>query len=428
MNLKNCAIVGSQWGDEGKGKVVDYLASKYQAVVRYQGGNNAGHTVIINGDKSVLHLLPSGIFSPHTMNVIAHGVVVEPEALLSEIKEIQEKGVAVTTSNFCISPMATVITAYSKRLDLARENHTDSQKIGTTGKGIGPSYEDKVSRRSIKMMDLLDLSTLKKKLEIIWKERAFLLIQLYGQKDIPRVEEEAARLFEIGKKLSPYITEEIEILDQISQKGGSILYEGAQGVMLDVDFGTYPFVTSSNTTVGGIFTGAYVPKYKLDKVIGITKAYTTRVGEGAFPSELKNEIGEIIQQKGQEIGATTGRKRRCGWLDLAQLKYAIKVSGITEIAFTKIDVLMGLDSLNVVMAYKYKGKVYDRYQLGMNMNEVEPIMQSLEPLTGEIQPSMRKSDLPKSISAYIQLIEKELSVPITFLAYGPQRHQTLNFC
>lgn len=427
MTSQKCVIVGSQWGDEGKGKIVDYLAKQYQAVVRYQGGNNAGHTVIINGEKSVLHLLPSGIFSPECMNVIGHGVVVEPEALVKEIEMVQAKGHRITTENFCISPAATVITSYAKLIDIARENSSDSQKIGTTGKGIGPSYEDKVARRSVKMSDLLDINILKAKLENLWKERAFLLLQLYGVKNIPRVEEESARLFELGKKLAPYIREEIELLDKVVEKSGNVLYEGAQGVMLDVDFGTYPFVTSSNTTVGGVYTGAYIPGLNIDRVIGITKAYTTRVGEGAFPSELKNEVGDTIQKIGNEIGATTGRKRRCGWLDLAQLKYAVKVSGLTEIALTKIDILMGLGSLAVVMAYKYRGQVYDRFQLGMNVAEIEPIIQNLTPLEGEIKSSMRRSDLPKSVESYLALIEKELKIPVSFLAYGPDRNQTLKF-
>lgn len=427
MSKKTCVIVGSQWGDEGKGKIVDYLASEFQAVVRYQGGNNAGHTVIVNGEKSVLHLLPSGIFSSNTCNVIAHGVVVEPAALVKEIEMIQSKGHSITSNNLCISSSATVITTYAKMLDLARENNADTQKIGTTGKGIGPSYEDKVARRAIRMGDLLDMTILKKKLEGLWKERAFVLLQLYGVKNIPRVEEEATKLFELGKKLAPFIREEIAILDKIAEQGGKVLYEGAQGVMLDVNFGTYPFVTSSNTTIGGVYTGSYVPGFTIDRVIGITKAYTTRVGEGAFPSELKNELGDSIQQKGNEVGATTGRKRRCGWLDLAQLKYAVKVSGITEIALTKIDILMNLGSLNVVMAYKYREQVYDRYHLGMNVEEIEPIVQSLAPLVGEIKASMSRSDLPKSVDAYLTLIEKELKIPVSFLAYGPDRTQTLKF-
>lgn len=231
----------------------------------------------------------------------------------------------------------------------------------------------------------------------------------------------------MGKKLAPYIREEIFELDKIADNGGKILYEGAQGVMLDIDFGTYPFVTSSNTTIGGVYTGAYIPQAKLNRVIGITKAYTTRVGEGAFPSELKNDLGALIQTNGNEVGATTGRKRRCGWLDLAQLKYAVKVSGLTEIALTKIDILMNLGSLAVVMAYKYRGQVYDRYHLGMNVGEIEPIIQNLTPLEGEIKSSMSRSDLPKSVENYLSLIEKELKIPVSFLAYGPDRNQTLKF-
>ena len=426
MAGQTCVVVGSQWGDEGKGKVVDYLASDFQAVVRYQGGNNAGHTVIINGEKSVLHLIPSGIFSPNCLNVIAHGVVIEPEALVKEIEMLQSKNLSITPRNLIISPAATVITSYAKLMDLARENTADAQKIGTTGKGIGPSYEDKVARRAIKISDLINANTLKQKLEFLWKERAFLLFQLYGVKNVPRVEEEMTRLIDLGKKLQPFIQEEIEMLDAVASKG-KILFEGAQGVMLDIDFGTYPFVTSSNTTLGGVYTGSYVPGLKIDRVIGITKAYTTRVGEGAFPSELNNETGDLIQKNGQEFGATTGRKRRCGWLDLAQLKYAVKVSGLTELALTKVDVLMNLGSLAVVKAYKYHGQVYDRYRLGMNVAEIEPILESLPPLEGVIEESMKKNDLPVSVANYIARIEKELNIPVQFLAYGPQRHQTLKF-
>ena len=420
-------IVGSQWGDEGKGKIVDFLAPKYQAVVRYQGGNNAGHTVIVNGNKTVLHLLPSGILSPNSLNVISHGVVVDIDALLKEIDMVIGKGAQITPSNFCLSPGASVVTSYAKLIDAAREGSGHQTKIGTTGKGIGPCYEDKVARRAVRVIDLFNEVSLKKKLEALWQERAFLLLQLYHQKEIPRVEEELARLLDLGKKIQPYVREEIELLDAVDTAGGNILYEGAQGIMLDIDYGTYPYVTSSSTGYGGVYTGGYVVKSGLKEVLGITKAYTTRVGEGAFPSELKNTIGDTIQAKGHEFGATTGRKRRCGWLDLAQLKYAVKVAGLTEIALTKIDVLMDLGELSVVTAYRYQGKICDRYFLGMNADEIEPIVEKIEPLSGTITASMKKSDLPNSVKNYLTLIEQRLETPIKYLAYGPDRGQTLIF-
>lgn len=419
---KNYAIIGSQWGDEGKGKIVDCLSNDFNAVVRYQGGNNAGHTVIFDNKKVVLHLLPSGIFSQKAINIISHGVVIEPNSLINEINMVKSIGYDITPYNLCISPSATIITSYSILLDKAREQSLGSSKIGTTGKGIGPSYEDHISRKSIKVIDLLNKNTLLEKLNNLYKEKLFLLSDFYKLNDIPTINSEAERLFDLGSKLKQYIQEEINVIDNCFNNG-NILYEGAQGVMLDVDFGTYPFVTSSNTTAGGIFTGSYVPKFALNKVIGITKAYTTRVGSGSFPSEINNAIGEQIQKIGNEFGATTGRKRRCGWLDLAQLKYATKVSNLTEIALTKIDVLMNLKELKIVTSYKYKNEIYDRYHLGMDTSLIEPIYESLNPLEGNIS----KDYIPQSVREYMSFIENKLNIPITMLSYGPDRSEIIKF-
>ena len=318
--MKSVAILGAQWGDEGKGKITDLLGKKAKFVVRYQGGHNAGHTLWVNGRKTVLHLIPSGILHPHCLSVIGHGVVIDPQALLEEIDEVS-KILPITNKNLAVSLASPVITRFHQALDVARENHGPI-KIGTTGKGIGPSYEDKIARRSIKVQDLLDHKVLQDKIVKFSKESAFLLENLY-QSQLPTVLEETERLFSLGQKLKPFICDTFSLLYEASARGENILFEGAQGVLLDVDYGTYPFVTSSSTSIAGIYSGAGI-KGHVQEVIGIAKAYTTRVGEGPFPTELDNALGEFIRTKGHEFGATTGRKRRCGWLDLPLLKYAVR--------------------------------------------------------------------------------------------------------
>jgi len=419
--MSNIVIVGAQWGDEGKGKIADTLAEKSDLIVRYQGGNNAGHTLVVDGKKTFLHLVPSGVLHKHTKCVIGHGVVVDPIALDQEITRLQESGIEISGENLFVSGSCTVITSYHKLLDAAREN-TTSEKIGTTGKGIGPAYEDKVSRNGIKFVHLFDKELLRARLELALVEKESLFKDLY-KIDYPSLEEELERLYTLGQKLKQYAADTFSIIDTAMAEGKNIVYEGAQGVLLDVDYGTYPFVTSSNTSVAGVYSGATTAGHNLDHVIGITKAYVTRVGEGPFPTELFDGVGDFIQHKGGEIGVTTGRIRRCGWLDLPLLKYAAKCSNLTSIAITKIDVLSGMDSLKVCVGYKYKGKKIDCAYPGIDLYKVEPILVELETFT--IEDEITLDNMPKELKTYLDTIEKHIGIPISSLAYGPSREQIL---
>ena len=346
--MKTLAIIGAQWGDEGKGKITDLLGQKADYVVRFQGGNNAGHTIIVGENKFVLHQVPSGILHENCVSIIAHGVVFEPEAFFEEVESIKEF-VKVTPERLKLSLNATVITRYHKILDSIREGK-GKRKIGTTGKGIGPAYEDKIGRRAIKVKDLFSKETLTQKLQIALEEKSFLFEHLY-KVEVPTIEEEVERLHKYGQILSAFVTDTFSLIDKATQENKKILFEGAQGVLLDIDYGSYPYVTSSSTGAAGIYTGAGVTNGIVSEKLGIVKAYTTRVGEGPMPTEITEEIGNTIQKIGHEFGATTGRRRRCGWLDLPGLKYSVKASAITSIALTKLDVLSGLDELKVCYAY-----------------------------------------------------------------------------
>lgn len=415
--MKTLAIVGSQWGDEGKGKITDLLGQKADIVVRYQGGNNAGHTIIVKDKKIVLHLIPSGILHDHCVSLVGHGVVFDPEAFKNELEKTINAGVKVTPANLKISENCSVITAFHRLLDGAREQQ-GPVKIGTTGKGIGPAYEDKVARKGLKLKDLLDRSTLKSKLEQNMIEKSVLLKDLY-KVDAPSIDAEVDRLFELGKQVAPFLADTFNLLDVALQAGKKILYEGAQGVLLDIDYGSYPYVTSSNTSFGGIYTGAGVPGHHVEEVLGITKAYTTRVGEGPFPTEMFDELGDRIQKIGNEFGATTGRKRRCGWLDLALLKYTVKASNLTSLALTKLDILSGLESLKVCTGYRYRGAEIDCAYPGINLAEVEPILLDLPPFNDKFQGGA----LSKELENYISLIEKTVGIPVGILAFGPERSE-----
>ena len=419
--MSNIVIVGAQWGDEGKGKIADTLAEKSDLVVRYQGGNNAGHTIVVNGKKTFLHLVPSGVLHKHTKCVIGHGVVLDPIALDDEISRLRSSGIEINQENLFVSESCTVITSYHKILDAARENST-SEKIGTTGKGIGPAYEDKVSRKGIKFKHLFDRESLKIRLENSFSEKEILLKNYY-KVEYPSLEEELDNLYTLGQKLKCYATDTFSVIDNAISTGKNIVYEGAQGVLLDIDYGTYPFVTSSNTSIAGVYSGATTAGKNLDHVIGITKAYTTRVGEGPFPTELFDDVGEFIQNKGGEIGVTTGRIRRCGWLDLPLLKYSAKCSNLTSIALTKIDVLSDIDTLKICVGYKYEGKEIDCAYPGIDLDKVEPILIELEPFS--IEEELTCENIPKTLKTYLETIEKHIGIKISALAYGPSREQIL---
>ena len=413
--MKSVAIIGAQWGDEGKGKLTDLLAEKSDLVVRYQGGHNAGHTIWVNGQKTVLHVIPSGILHKNCLSVIGHGVVLEPQNFFNELKKINEV-TSVTPENLKVSSSATIITSYHRLLDSARESQ-GPEKIGTTGKGIGPAYEDKVSRRGIKVKDLLDKDTLIRRLSSGFAEKAILFKHLY-QIEIPAIDEEVERLYQYGMQLKDYVADTFSLIDESMKAGKKVLYEGAQGILLDIDYGTYPYVTSSSTAVAGILTGAGLPHGQLDDVIGVAKAYTTRVGEGPFPTELFDEVGETLQQKGNEIGATTGRKRRCGWIDLPLLRYAIKCSKLTSIALTKLDILSHLKELKVCYAYELNGKVVDCAYPGINLYQAKPLYKEFKPFADDFS-----SATSPEFNEYLDFIEKNLGIPVGIYAFGPDRNQ-----
>lgn len=415
--MKTLAIIGSQWGDEGKGKITDLLAAKCDLVVRYQGGNNAGHTIIVDGKKTVLHLIPSGILHSHCLSLVGHGVVFDPRAFKTELTQVRDAGAEVTPKNLRLSRGATVITSYHRLLDAVREAK-GPVKIGTTGKGIGPAYEDKAARRAIKLGDLTDKEILTKKLAASLQEKAALFDSLY-KVEYPSIEQEANELFELGLELAPFLDDTFALIDQALSRGQKVMYEGAQGVLLDVDWGSYPFVTSSSTAAGGIYTGAGVPGSRVEEILGITKAYTTRVGEGPFPTELFDNMGVDIQKKGGEFGATTGRPRRCGWLDLPLLKYSVKASNLTSIALTKLDVLANMGNLKICTAYEIDGKKYDMASPGLDLSKVKPVLEDIDgfedDFTGEtFSPSLKN---------YITAIEKHIGIPVGIVAFGPERHQ-----
>jgi adenylosuccinate synthase len=417
--MKTLAIIGSQWGDEGKGKITDLLAEKCDVVVRYQGGNNAGHTIIVDGKKIVLHLIPSGILHPHSTSVIGHGVVFEPEAFISEMKKVQDAGIVISRENLKISENVTVITSYNKILDAARESQ-GSVKIGTTGKGIGPAYEDKVGRRAVKLKDLFDLENLRVKLQRNLGEKEILFKHRYHV-EFPSVDQEAERLFALGQSIKPYVCDTFSVLDHAVQSGKKILFEGAQGILLDIDYGTYPYVTSSSTALGGVYTGAGIPESSVQEVLGITKAYTTRVGEGPFPTELFDSLGEEIQTKGREVGATTGRKRRCGWLDLPLLKYSVKASNLTSIALTKLDILSHIQELKVCVAYEYEGKRIECAYPGIDLAHATPVYKDMEPFTDDF----KSEKLSVELETYIKEIETFLGIPVGIIAFGPERKEII---
>ena len=417
--MRSLAIIGAQWGDEGKGKITDLLSEKSDVVARFQGGGNAGHTIVADGKKIILHLIPSGILHQHCLCIIGHGVAFDPRAFKEELLQLKAAGVEVSPDRLKISRNCPVTTSYAKLLDCERESKS-ALTIGTTSKGIGPTYEDKISRRAIKLSDLLDKKRLLEKLKANLEEKAVLFEHLYGI-EYPSVEEEASQLGELGELLAPFLDDTFALLDESKNKKQKIIYEGAQGVLLDIDYGSYPFVTSSNTSVGGIYTGLGVIDHGIDEVLGVVKAYITRVGEGPFPTELEGAMGDSLQQKGGEFGATTGRLRRCGWIDLPMIKYAIKVSNITSLALTKVDVLSGLEQLKVCSKYKCQGEVVDCAYPGIDFTQVEPIFEEMTPFTDQF---VGKEFSPE-LENYISVIEKAVSCKVGVVAYGPEREQVV---
>jgi adenylosuccinate synthase len=421
---KSVVILGTQWGDEGKGKIVDLLTEKASHVVRFQGGHNAGHTLVIGGKKTVLHLLPSGILRDGVTCVIGNGVVLSPSALLKEIDEVEAEGIKVC-ANLKISPACPLILPYHVALDQARELKKGNNKIGTTGRGIGPAYEDKVARRGIRLGELLDAKHFAERLQEVLEYHNFQLVNYYGVA-AQDYQEILDTHLQMAERIRPMVGDTIDLLHNARKAGDNILFEGAQGSLLDIDHGTYPFVTSSNTTAGGTATGSgYGPLY-LDYVLGITKAYTTRVGSGPFPTELFDEIGERLFQKGQEIGASTGRNRRCGWFDAAAVKLAIRISSISGICLTKLDVLDGLDTVKVCVGYKgVSGSSMTCLTNFDSYNTLEPIYVELPGWKESTYGARSLEALPDNARNYIKFIEEQIEAPVDIISTGPDREETI---
>lgn len=424
--MAGIVVVGAQWGDEGKGKIVDVFSAKADMVVRYQGGSNAGHTLVVNGQKTVLHLIPSGILHPETTCVIASGVVIDAESLLNEITKLKATGSLQNPKQLLISDSCTLILPYHKALDAAREKSLSDAKIGTTGKGIGPAYEDRAARRAVTFGDLFDHGALKKKLELSLNEKNSLLEKVYGETPF-KVDEMLKLCQKVAEDLAPYRCKDAGLLVHRALKSGRrVLFEGAQGTLLDILHGTYPFVTSSSTVAGSACIGTGIGPTSINQVLGIFKAYTTRVGSGPFPTELKDEVGERIQKEGHEFGSTTGRARRCGWIDLVALKYAIRLNGITNLALMKLDVLSGFDKIGVCIGYKYNGELLTEFPSAAHeLEKVEPVIEYVPGWKEDITRITGLKDLPRAATNYIDFLGNQLGTPIDVISVGPGREQTL---
>ncbi len=416
-------LLGAQWGDEGKGKATDLLGDKVKYVVRYQGGNNAGHTVVIGDQKYALHLLPSGILTPTCIPVIGNGVVIDPAVLLEEIRGLNERG--VDTSQLKISTNAHLITPYHRSIDKVSERFLGKAKIGTTGRGIGPAYADKINRIGIRVQDLFDPSILRQKIEGALRDKNQVLIKVFNRKGI-EVDDVLAEYLEYAEILRPYVTDTSLLLNQALDKGETVLLEGSQGTLLDVDHGTYPFVTSSNPTAGGASTGSGIGPTRISRVIGILKAYTTRVGSGPFPTELFDEDGEKLRSIGGEVGVTTGRARRCGWFDAPIARYAVRVNGLTDFFLTKLDVLTGWEKIPVCVAYEIDGKRVEELPASQtDFHHAKPIYEYLPGWSEDISQAKKISDLPANAQAYINFLEKISGAPMSAIGVGPGRDQTI---
>jgi len=423
--MSNTVVVGTQWGDEGKGKVVDLLTAMADMVVRFQGGNNAGHTLVVEGRQFIFHIIPSGILYEDKKCLIGNGVVVDPEVLLQEIDDLNQGNIAVTPKNLSLSEKAHLIMPYHNAIDIAREAAKGREKIGTTGRGIGPCYEDKVARIGVRAVDLTEPETLEEKIKANLKEKNFFLTKLLNAKSLeagPIVDQ----YLRMANKLVPFITDVSVELEQALKANGKILFEGAQGTHLDVDHGTYPFVTSSNPVAGSACVGAGIGPGQLHHVVGIVKAYTTRVGAGPFVTELTDKIGDYIQERGKEFGATTGRRRRCGWLDLTVIRDSARLNGLDSLAITKLDVLTGLDNLKIAVGYELDGVQIDHRPASLNkLSRCSPVYKELPGWREDISLARQLNQLPVQARAYLETIEEITGVPISIVSVGPDREETI---
>jgi len=423
--MSNVVIVGTQWGDEGKGKVVDLLASGADLVVRFQGGNNAGHTLVVNGEQTICHIIPSGILHEGKRCLIGNGLVVDPEVLLDEIKTLTEKGISISPETLSLSEKAHLIMPYHKAIDLAREAAKGKDKLGTTGRGIGPCYEDKVGRTGIRVIDLTEPETLEEKIRYNLKEKNFYLTEFLNAEPL-----EFQPIFDqyisMAETLRLYITDVSLEIDRAIRTGEKVLFEGAQGTHLDIDHGTYPFVTSSNPVSGTVCSGAGVGPDKLHHIIGIVKAYTTRVGAGPFVTELLDETGDYIQKRGSEFGATTGRRRRCGWLDLVMVRDSVRYNGLSSLSITKLDVLTGLEELKICSGYELKGRRIESRPASLKrLAQCTPIYEELPAWQEDISSARKIDQLPDKTRAYLKRIEEITETPLSIISVGPKREQTI---
>jgi adenylosuccinate synthase len=421
--MANVVIVGAQWGDEGKGKIVDLLTQYADLVVRFQGGNNAGHTIVLKGEKFVVHLIPSGILYRNKKCIIGNGVVLDPAVLIEEIDGIKKRGYFKNDSQLMISEETHLILPYHRRIDMAREK---TFKIGTTGRGIGPAYEDKVARCGIRVVDLMDERTFREKLEANLTQKNVYLTQVLREKGF-EFSEIFDEYLQYRNRLEKYVKNTSLILFEEIGKGKSVLFEGAQGALLDLDHGTYPYVTASNTLAGNACAGSGIGPTMINSVIGVTKAYTTRVGEGPFPTELQDELGEKIRERGGEYGATTGRPRRCGWLDAVVVNHSIRVNGIREMVITKLDVLNDFDAIKICVGYRVDGKVF--YHVPSNLEILkrsEPVYEELSGWETELKGAKNFKNLPPNARRYIRRIEELIHTKITIISIGPERNETIS--
>jgi adenylosuccinate synthase len=419
--MPNVIVVGLQWGDEGKGKIVDFLSEKADIVARYQGGHNAGHTVVINNDKFILHLIPSGILYKGKTCLIGNGVVVDPAALIEEIIGLKDRG--IESKNLFLSKNAHLIMPYHVALDQENEKLRGAKNIGTTGRGIGPCYCDKIGRTGIRVADLLQPSVFKEKLKANLFHINFLLENLYktSRFDVEKIYDE---YMGYAEKLATYIADTDIIVNKAISEKGNVLFEGAQGTLLDIDHGTYPYVTSSNAIAGGACTGLGVGPTKISGVLGIVKAYTTRVGSGPFPTEIKDALGEHLRERGGEYGATTGRPRRCGWLDMVALRHAVRINGTTGLVITKLDILDGLDTIKICTSYKHNGKVYSEFPKEISIfEECEPVYEEIEGWTASTLGIKDFKKLPRAAKGYVRKIEKLLGVKVHIISTGQRRDE-----
>ena len=420
--MSSVVVVGTQWGDEGKGKITDFLSQNAEVVARYQGGNNAGHTIVFDGVTYKLHLVPSGIFFADKTCVLGNGMVIDPKAFVEEVSYLHGHG--VSTDNLRVSNRAHVILPYHIKLDILQEEEKGALKIGTTKKGIGPAYMDKSARVGIRIADLLNKDIFREKLEQNLREKNRLFEKVYQVEPI-NVEDVFEEYYEYGQQLAKYVCDTSVVLNDALDDGKRVLFEGAQGVMLDIDQGTYPFVTSSNPVAGGVTIGAGVGPTKIDSVVGVSKAYTTRVGDGPFPTELTDEIGDQIRKVGKEYGTTTGRPRRVGWFDSVVVRHARRVSGITDLSLNSIDVLTGIETLKICVAYKYKGEVIHEFPASLSMlAECEPVYEEMPGWTEDITGVRSIHELPENARHYLERVAQLTEIPLSIFSVGPDRTQT----